>query len=67
MARIRLTLKLAGFLNGVDVSSLNVGDVIELPDSAADMLVAEQWAEFVSDPVTKRVSLQNPSLADLSH
>jgi hypothetical protein len=49
MVRVRLTKKLAAMLNGVDVSSLNVGDMIELPDSAARMLVAEQWAESVSD------------------
>jgi hypothetical protein len=45
--RIRLTRKLAARLNGVDVSSLKVGDVIELPDWAAQMMIAEQWAEPV--------------------
>jgi hypothetical protein len=50
--RIRLTRKLAASLNGVDLSALNVGDVIEMPDAAARMLVAERWAELVADPVT---------------
>jgi hypothetical protein len=43
--RIRLTRKLAARLNDVDVSSLEVGDVMELPDWAARMMIAEQWAE----------------------
>lgn len=47
VVRIRLTRKLAGVLNGLDVSSLRVGDVIELPDSAARMMIAERWAEPV--------------------
>ena len=49
MIRIRLTKKLAAVLNGVDVSTLGIGDVIELPDSAARMMVAEGWAEPVND------------------
>ena len=52
MLRIRLTRKLAASLNGVDLSSLNVGDVIEMPDSAARMIIAEGWAELAADPVT---------------
>jgi hypothetical protein len=47
--RVRLTRKLAAVLNGVDVSSINSGDVIELPPSAAAMLIAEGWAESVGD------------------
>jgi len=50
MVRIRLTRKLAADLNGIDVSSINVGDVIELPDRAASMLIAECWAEPVQEP-----------------
>lgn len=47
MIRIRLTKKLADRLNGLDVSLLKVGDVIELPDRVARMMIAEQWAEPV--------------------
>lgn len=50
MKRIRLTRKLALVLNGVDVSALSVGDVMELPDSAADMMIAERWAEPAVEP-----------------
>jgi hypothetical protein len=55
--RIRLTRKLAGCLNGLDVSAVHVGDVIDLPDQAARMLSAEGWAEKVIDnplPLTRR-------------
>lgn len=45
MVRIRLTKKLAATLNGIDVSALCVGDVVELPDAAARMMIAEGWAE----------------------
>ncbi len=45
MIRIRLIKKLAAVLNGLDLSALCVGDVIELPDSAARMMIAEGWAE----------------------
>ena len=48
--RIRLTQKLAGRLDGIDVSHLKVGDIIELPVAAAAMLIAERWAEAVAEP-----------------
>jgi hypothetical protein len=57
--RIRLTRKLALMLNGIDVSGLNVGDVMELPASAAEMMVAERWAEMVDEPSITRVVLNN--------
>jgi hypothetical protein len=44
MVRIRLTRKLAARLNGVDVSKFKVGDLLELPDVQALMLVKEGWA-----------------------
>jgi hypothetical protein len=47
--RVRLTRKLASYLNGVDVSGCRVGDVIELPEEAARMLIAEGWADTVID------------------
>lgn len=45
MARIRLIRKLAQSMNGVDVSDLKVGDIIELDDARADMMVELGWAE----------------------
>lgn len=46
---IRLTKKLAAIMNGVDVSSVNVGDVLELPEAAARMMIEEQWAVPADD------------------
>ena len=51
MIRVRLTKKLAAVLNGVDVSRLQIGDIIELPDSAARMMIAEEWAAPAAEPV----------------
>ena len=42
---IRLTRKLANFLNGIDVSARQVGDVFELPTFDGHLLIAEGWAE----------------------
>jgi hypothetical protein len=42
---IRLTRKLANFLDGVDVSDRHVGDVFELSTFDAHLLIAEGWAE----------------------
>jgi hypothetical protein len=45
--RIRLTRKLALRLNGLDLSAINVGDVVFLPEADAVMLLREGWAERV--------------------
>lgn len=52
---IRLTKKLAAIMNGVDVSSVNVGDVVELPEPAALMMIKEQWAVPADDPEPRYV------------
>lgn len=51
MLRVRLTRKLAPVLNGVDISKSAIGDVLDLPDATARMLVAEGWAELVTDHI----------------
>jgi hypothetical protein len=61
MLRIRLTRKLAECLNGVDISAFRVGEVIELPDQAARMLIAEGWAEKVVDYAGPRIRPAIPS------
>ena len=48
--RVRLTKKLALFLNGIDLTAREVGEIFECPDPAARMLVLEDWAEFVDPP-----------------
>jgi hypothetical protein len=57
MVRIRLTRKLAGRLNGIDVTNQRVGDIMELPDKAAAMLIAEGWAEAVAEPVPSPITI----------
>ena len=41
---IRLTKKLADALNGLDLRGFRIGDVIQLEDPLAAMLIAEKWA-----------------------
>src|SRR3954470_2819551 len=50
---IQLTRKLADFLDGVDVSHRQVGDVFELPTSEAHLLIAENWAQAHIPPITR--------------
>jgi hypothetical protein len=50
---VRLNVKLAEMVNGVDLSHCEEGDVIELPVPQARMLIAERWAEEVLDPRTE--------------
>jgi hypothetical protein len=49
MRRVRLTRKLALAINGFDLSGIRVGDVILVPRQIAMMLVAEGWAESLSE------------------
>jgi hypothetical protein len=47
--RIRLTRKFSQSLNGVDLSRLRVGDVTDLPQRDADLLLAEGWARAADE------------------
>jgi len=42
--RVRLTRKLAQEIDGIDLSSLDVGAVVNLPTPKARLLIAEKWA-----------------------
>ena len=42
--RVVLTRKLADCVDGVELSGWRVGDVLELPDQEATLLLAERWA-----------------------
>jgi hypothetical protein len=46
--RIRLTRKFALCLNGVDISKLEVGDEVDLPEQSAQTLIAHDWAEAIA-------------------
>jgi hypothetical protein len=42
--RVVLTRKLAECVDGIELSGWRVGDVLELPDQEASLLLAERWA-----------------------
>jgi len=42
--RIVLVRKLANYLDGIDVSEYQQGDIIDLPWRDAELLIAERWA-----------------------
>jgi hypothetical protein len=50
--RVRLIVKLAETVNGVDLSLCHEGDVIELSAGHAAMLIREGWAEHVDNAQT---------------
>ena len=45
MMRIRLVRKFANAINGIDLASVSVGDIVELKLPQAVMLIREGWAE----------------------
>jgi hypothetical protein len=55
VTRIRLTKKLALTMNGIDVSKLRIGDIMELPEDRAQMMIDHGWAERVPDPIVARL------------
>ena len=52
MTRVRLIRKLALTMNGVDVSRHSVGDILDLEDEQAQMMIDYDWAERVDGPPT---------------
>jgi len=56
IVRIKLTRKLSNALNDVDLRPFRVGDVIDLEWTSAEMLLAEGWAEPVSEPGALRAT-----------
>lgn len=42
--RVRLVRKLADYLDGIDLSAYEEGDVLDLPRREAELLIAEGWA-----------------------
>lgn len=43
--KVRLTRKLADFIDDIDLSRRKVGEIIDLPQREARILIAEGWAE----------------------
>ncbi len=42
--KVRLSRVLADYLDGIDVRNRRPGDVLDLPDNEARLLIAERWA-----------------------
>lgn len=64
--KVRLTRKLADSIDGVDLVDRRIGDVFEVPEVAARLLLAEGWA--VSDSAAhdvKRHAQQNSRSVDV--
>jgi hypothetical protein len=51
VVHIRLTKRLAAMLNSIDVSALREGDIVDVPDKTAQMLVSDGWAEPITGSV----------------
>jgi len=47
--RVVLKKKLASVMDGVDVSHVRAGDILQLPDADAEALISEGWAERVAE------------------
>ena len=47
--RIKLVRKFANAINGIDLASVSVGDVVELKNAQAILLIREGWAEPLDD------------------
>ena len=43
--QVRLTRKFSDVLNGLDLRAFSIGQILELDDMRAAMLMAEGWAE----------------------
>lgn len=57
---VRLTRKLADFINGVDLTHHKVGDVIEVPSYSALMLMGEGWGEPLDSELLRSRDLLKP-------
>ena len=53
MVRIRLTRKFANFIDGIDLSRRKAGDLLDLSEREAKVLLAEGWASTDDVPPTK--------------
>ena len=51
--KVRLIRKLANRLNGVDLTGYAVGQVVDLPERAAAILLAEGWALLIPTAVAR--------------
>ena len=57
---IRLMRKLANYLDGVDVTDVHPGDIIDVAEADAASLIAEGWAERVRENSLKTARSVTP-------
>lgn len=51
LMRVRLVRKFANALNGLDLTKVSVGDVIDVAPHVASMLILEGWGSVESEGV----------------
>ena len=61
VVQVRITRKLAGALNGLDLKPFVVGEVVDLDPPFARMLVSEGWAEVHQDTIASDERKDRPS------
>lgn len=59
--KVHLTKKFAAFLNGIDLSRVEAGDDIELPERQALLLIAEGWALPAATRSEPAIATDRPS------
>jgi hypothetical protein len=65
---VRLTRKYAECLDGVDLSTHHVGQILELPERDAALLIAEGWARPTSQEFARaQTRAENGAPTDSSH
>jgi hypothetical protein len=62
--RVKLVRKFANALNGIDLSKVSVGDIIDVTPNQAAMLIAEGWAEYEPQPPTDITNVAPPQHTD---
>ena len=60
---VKLTTKLANYIEGINLSSYSEGDVIELSERDADLLVRGGWAEPVNRERISRAAVRRGAIA----
>jgi hypothetical protein len=65
--RVRVTRKLAECVDGVDLSRCREGDVIDLTEPEAQLIIAEQWAVPARRASDSATPTADRSDSDLDH
>ena len=58
--KIRLTRKFADLINGIDLSNAHTGEMLDLSQREAEILLAEGWAEYAGAPQPRERAHEAP-------